>query len=74
MVNVDLKDKRKFKGHIFNPSDTTFVVADTRTGTTTTVNYVDVKNVSRPISRWVELSIIVGLGVLLTRVKFRELP
>ena len=74
-VHVDLiRGRKKLKGHISNQTDTTFVVTDSRTGMTTTVNYADVRNVSHPIPLWVKLPIIAGAVVLLTRVKFRELP
>ena len=54
-VEVKLKDGRKLKGRVVGTSETDFLLADTKAGTTSMIRYDEVKEVrlARPSHQWV---------------------
>jgi small nuclear ribonucleoprotein (snRNP)-like protein len=54
-VQVKLKDGRKLKGRVVGTSETDFLLADAKAGTTSMIRYDEVKEVrpARPRHQWV---------------------
>ena len=63
-VEVKLRNKTKLKGYVSEASEDSFVIVDEKTGTTSTVNYAQVKQVKgKNLSTAAEIAI--GVGVIL---------
>jgi len=63
-VDVKLRDKTRLKGQISQAGGSTFGVVDSKSGKIVTVNYSDVKTVSKPMSKWVKIPILVVVGLI----------
>ena len=48
-VEVELKDDRKLKGRVVGTSETDFLLADTKAGTTSMIRYDEVKHLGVPL-------------------------
>lgn len=66
-VKVELRNQTKIKGYISAIDDDSFTVTDKKTGSTTKVDYAQVKKVSRnSLSTGVKIAIAVGIAVPVT--------
>lgn len=69
-INVKLRDKTKHSGYVSRTDETSFVIADAKTGATTTVPYADVdeakgKNAPLGVKIAVTAGIVVGAVFLM---------
>ncbi|MEP6901505.1 MAG: hypothetical protein ABJA66_07120 [Actinomycetota bacterium] len=63
-VRVELRNQIKIKGYVSAIDDDSFTVTDKKTGTTTKVDYAQVKKVSRSgLSTGVKIAIIAAVAV-----------
>ena len=64
-VKVKLRDGSKLKGYISQAGEDSFTLADSRSGQTRTVAYVDVSEVKKPggLSLAAKIGIGVGIGI-----------
>jgi hypothetical protein len=63
-IEVKLRDKTKLKGYVSEAGEDSFVIVDEKTGATSTVTYVQVKQVKgNNLSTAAEIAI--GVGVIL---------
>jgi len=63
-VEIKLRDKTKLKGHISEVGDESFAVVDSKTGSTTTVTYSQVKQVKgNNLSTGAAIAIGIGIGI-----------
>lgn len=63
-IRVKLRDKTKLSGYVSQADDTAFVIADAKTGATTTVAYADVfeaKGKNMPLG--VQIAVTAGIAV-----------
>ncbi len=66
-VKVSLRNQTKIKGYISAIEDDSFTVTDKKTGTTTKVDYAQVKDVSRNnLSTNAKIAIALGIAVPVT--------
>ena len=73
-VEVKLKDKTKIKGHITGVDQDSFIVSDSKTGTTQTVAYAEVSEVKKSggssLKPWLILgAVAAGVGITWAIVK-----
>jgi hypothetical protein len=64
-IEVKLRDKTKLKGYVSEAGEDSFVIADEKTGATSTVTYAQVKQVKgNNLSTAAEIAIGVGVIIL----------
>ena len=68
-IKVELRDKKEVKGYVSQAGDDAFVVADAKTGASTTVSYRDVAEVKgKGLPLAAKIGIGVGIGVVVLAI------
>ena len=68
-IKIELRDKKEVKGYVSQAGEDTFVVADAKTGSKTTVSYGDVAEVKgKGLPLAAKIGIGVGIGVVVLAI------